>query len=176
MKTKMINSSATKRIIFVLCTVFFAVFQNTFLPALGINIPVFFLIPLCVAISMSEYEFSGMLFGLLAGALWDLSSPLSDGIITLFFTVFAMLAGLFTHYILRNTIIAAFVLTGSGAIIYSFINFIFNCLSRDISPVNFRSAVFYLCGILLTTVLTPIFYYPVRALSAKFNSINDRSV
>lgn len=176
MKTKLISSFAVKKIIFVLCTVFFAVLQNTFLPALGIDIPVFFLIPLCVAIAMSEYEFTGMLYGLLAGALWDISSPISDGIITLTFTVFALLAGLFTHYILRNTIITALVLTSSGVVIYSLINFIFNCLTRDMAPANFHSVIFYILGILLTTALTPVFYFPVKALSGKFNSQNDRSV
>lgn len=170
------SSVAVKRAIYVVCIILFSVLQNSFLPALGFRIPVFFLIPLCVAIAMAEYEFTGLFTGLLAGALWDLISPVSDGIITLYLTIFTCAAGLLTHYIFRNTLISAFVLTSGGTVLFSLISIIFNCLTRNISAFGFSTAFFYIAAIILTTALTPAFYFPVKVLSYKYNHKKDRSV
>lgn len=176
MKTKKISYVALKRVLFTAAVVFFALFQNAFLPALGLTGPVWLLIPLVTALAMAEHEFAGMLFGLLAGALWDLSSPVSDGVITLFFTVFACAAGLLTRYLLRNSVLSAAALTSAGALAYSLISFLFNCLTRDTGAFGFSVGFFYLRGIIYSAVLTPVFYYPVRAVAAKFNIKDEGSV
>ena len=149
----------------IICT---ALIQNSAGGASGIG--VFLLVPLSVSIAMFEHEFSGMLYGLLCGILWDLSSAIPDGIYALYFTVFACLAGLLTHYLLRNTLISAFVLNISGTLGVCILNFIFNCLAKDATDIWNTIKFFYIPSFLLTVAVIPFFYFPVRFLEKKIRT------
>lgn len=149
----------------IICT---ALLQNSSDSSSGIG--VFLLVPLTVSIAMFEHEFSGMLYGLLCGALWDLSSAIPDGIYTLYFTVFACLAGLFTHYLLRNTLISAFVLNIFGTLGVCMLNFIFNCLAKDAADIWNTVKFFYIPSFVLTVVTIPFIYFPVRFLERKIRT------
>ena len=149
----------------IICT---ALLQNSSDSSSGIG--VFLLVPLTVSIAMFEHEFSGMLYGLLCGALWDLSAAIPDGIYTLYFTVFACLAGLFTHYLLRNTLISAFVLNIFGTLGVCMLNFIFNCLAKDAADIWNTVKFFYIPSFVLTVVTIPFIYFPVRFLERKIRT------
>ncbi len=146
----------------ILCT---ALIQNSTGSSSGIG--VFLLIPLSVSISMFEYEFSGMLYGLLCGALWDLSSAIPDGIYALYFTIFACTAGLLTHYLLRNTLISAAVLNIAGTFGVCLLNFIFNCLAKDTADIWNTVKFFYIPSFVLTVAAIPFIYFPIRFLERK---------
>lgn len=149
----------------ILCT---ALLQNSADSSTGIG--VFLLVPLSVSISMFEHEFSGMLYGLLCGALWDLSSAIPDGIYALYFTIFACIAGLLTHYILRNTLISAVVLNIFGTLGVCLLNFIFNCLAKDAADIWNTVKFFYIPSFLLTVAVIPFIYFPIRFLERKIRT------
>ncbi len=155
----------TSLIPIVICT---ALLQNNSDSSSGIG--VFLLIPLSVSIAMFEHEFSGMLYGLLCGALWDLSSAIPDGIYALYFTVFACIAGLLTHYILRNTLISALVLNIFGTIGVCILNFIFNCLAKDAADIWNTVKFFYIPSFILTVAVIPFIYFPIRFLERKIRT------
>lgn len=146
----------------IICT---ALIQNTANNFSGAG--VFLLIPLSVSIAMFEHEFSGMLYGLFCGALWDLSSPVTDGIYTLYFTVFCCIAGLLTHYLLRNSFITASVLTFAGTLGFCLLNFIFNCLVKDSTNLYSTIKTFYIPSCILTVLTIPVFYFTVKYIETK---------
>lgn len=146
----------------IICT---ALLQNSTDSSSGVG--VFLLVPLAVSIAMFEHEFSGMLYGLLCGALWDLSSAIPDGIYALYFTVFSCVAGLLTHYILRNTLISALVLNIFGTLGVCVLNFIFNCLAKDAADIWNTIKFFYIPSFILTVITIPFIYFPVRFLERK---------
>ena len=146
----------------IICT---ALIQNTTDSLSGAS--VFILIPLSISIAMFEHEFSGMLYGLFCGALWDLSSPVTDGVYTLYFTVFCCIAGLLTHYLLRNSLITATVLTFVGTVLFCALNLIFNCIVKDSSNLYLTVKTFYVPSCILTVLTIPVFYFTVKYIETK---------
>ncbi len=153
---------ALRRLILAVLVIFTALIQNS---AGGVftksDTGFFLLIPLTVSIAMFEKEFAGMFFGLLAGALWDLASPVTDGVFALFFTVTACACGLLTHYVFRNSLRGAALLTTAVFILFCGIGVIFNCLLKDPSGAEYYLKTFCLHSYFPTIVFLPVFYYPV---------------
>lgn len=170
MKQKKLTTQAVRRLIFVLITVFCHIVQFTWLPRLNIPFPVFLLIPLLVSTSMFEREFTGMLLGLLTGALWDLASPLTDGFLALFFTVFGCICGLLSHYIMRNTLLTAMVLTTAGTFTYSAITILYHCLINGFTAWGQIILKVYLPALVTAVLLTVPFYFLVRKTVKHFRS------
>ncbi len=175
MKHKGFTSAAIRRLIFTALIFMSFILQFTVIPRTQLPVPVLILIPLGISVSMFEKEFSGMFFGLLTGALWDLASPVTDGVLALIFTFFFCLAGLLTHYILRNTLLTAILFTLSGSVLYSlFIQLFF---SESITAEVF--------GELLTDTLIPSsliavlicipVYFLVRRISKRFHPEKESS-
>lgn len=167
MKTGEISRITVKRIVFTVSVVALCVAQNSFLPALGLTVPFFPVIPLTVAIAMFEHEFTGMWFGLFAGILWDIASPVTDGVITLFFTVTMCAAGLLTHYLLRCTLLSAMVITAAQTAAYLLLCFLFNCLSRSADvPVSYL-LTFCLPAMILDLICTVPIYYFIKSIEKR---------
>lgn len=136
------------------------------------NIGFFFLIPLTVSTAMFEKEFAGLFFGMLAGALWDLSSPVPDGVFTLFFTLAAFLCGLLTHFIFRNSFKSALVFTTAVFLLFSAVSLVFNCLLKDPSGARYYVSVFCLRSFPVTLAALPFAYYPVRFIEKHLHPEN----
>lgn len=159
----------------VLLTMLTALFQNVFLPAAGGAVSVYFLIPLTVAAAMFEPEPAAAAFGLLTGVLWDVASPLPDGVLALFFTVFACAAGLLAHYLLRRTVLAAVVLTAGGCALYAAAHCLFSVLPKDGSAIGAIFFKSFLPCLILTVLTAPVYYAVVRALEEKCGSLSGRT-
>ncbi len=120
MKNKHLNP-IIRRVLYAVIIIVLHLLQFTVIPYTGLSFPVLLLLPMGIAIAMAEKEFSGALYGILIGALWDLSSPVTDGLWTLVFPVIFCLIGLLTHYTLRNTLLTALIFTLVATCIYLFI-------------------------------------------------------
>lgn len=107
MKNRKLLLSATRKVIYCLLIIAAFIMQFTIIPKTELSLPVILLIPVIIPVAMNEKEFSGMLFGLLTGALWDLASPLTDGLLTLIFALTGFATGFLTHYFLRNTLLTS---------------------------------------------------------------------
>lgn len=126
------------------------------------NAGCFLLIPLSVSIAMFEKEISGMFFGLLTGILWDISSPVTDGVFALFFTLTAFTCGLLTHYIFRNSLKAAAVFTTAEFVLFCGVSLIFNCILKDASGAWYYTATFCAHSFPFTLLALPFAYYIVK--------------
>lgn len=167
MKNRKTVLNLIRRTVFLLLTAAMYILQCTLIPRTAFPFPVFLLIPLTLSVSMFEYEFSGLFFGLFAGALWDLASPLPDGLLAFLFALLAAITGLLSHYVLRNTLLGALLITAAASSAYSFISLLFYSSSMDI--YDFRNVLIshYLPSVIISVILTVPFYFSVRALSAK---------
>ena len=165
MKNKKAMLGISGKIIYIVLFVISYIFQFTVFPRLGISFPVLLLIPLTIAVAMYECEFSGMFFGLLAGALWDLASPLPDGSLAFIFAVIACVTGLLIHYIMRNTLLTALIISPSVTLFYFIFAYMFSKTGSDYE--FFRSIIFthFLPSFLLSVIITIPDYFIVRAVS-----------
>ena len=165
MRTKERIYPVFRRVIYIALFVLTGVVQNTLLGMRGsILLP---LIPLTVAVCVFEHEYAGFFFGLLGGALYDLASPAADGIYAIVFAVLGCAAGLVMHYLCRGTLLSAFLLTLIFALCTALTGFIFMVLAKDRSGAFavFRST--FLPGAVCSSLLLPVFYYPIRLLDQK---------
>ena len=162
------NARLIKSILFALLVILTALAQHAFFPAAGAAHTAYLLLALVTAIAMREREPRAAAYGLLAGALWDIASPLPDGVLALFFLVFACAASLLSHFLFRQSLLTAAVLCGGGSVLLGLLLYLLNCAGRDGSA--FASLLFgsFLPCFLLTAVTLPVFYYAVRAIDRKW--------
>lgn len=162
-----------RRVIFIILTFAAFVIQFTYIPALSLSFPLYTLIPLSVSVAMFEKEFSGILFGLLAGILWDMASPMPDGILALGFCIFAFITGLLTRYLIRNTLLSALLLSFAACLIYSSAALLATGFSSD--PILLREIAVsvYLPATALSSLLTLPVYFGVRKISVALR--NEKS-
>lgn len=151
-----------RRLLLTLLILLTSVLQNAFLGAVKPGI--LLLIPLVVCISMYEREFAAFFFGILCGALWDLTSPLPDGLYALCFALLAFASGLLAKRVFRNTPAAAMLLCFLFASAVNLIAVVYALLSAGFSGILSSVVRTYLPSALLTTVFCPLFYFLVRSI------------
>ena len=165
MKTGVRYLPACRIALYAVLFVLTAVFQNTFLS--GLPVGLLPLAPLTVAVCTFEGEFSGLFFGILGGALYDIASPVPDGVYALVFGALGCAVGLFMHHMFRNTLLSALLMTLIFTTAAVTVGFLFTVAVKDpagAAAVVRRQAI---PGIFFTVLLTPVFYYPIRALDQK---------
>lgn len=167
MKNKKTLLSILRKTVFLLLIAIAYIFQCALIPKTAFPFPVFLLIPLTLSVSMFEYEFSGLFFGLFAGALWDLASPLPDGLLAFLFALTAATAGLLSHFVLRNTLFGALLLSTVTSFLYSLICILYFSSSMDFYDFRDTFISYYIPAVIISAVLTVPFYFSVRALSVK---------
>lgn len=160
----------TKKVLFLLLILASYLLQFNFIPRSSFPVAVYLLIPLTVAISMFEYEFSGLIFGLLAGALWDLASPLPDGIMAFSLALAALVTGLLCHYILRNTLLSSLIINSVLCGAYSFFTELLLTDGLDFSEFQSIFIKFYLPPAVIAIIISIPIYLLIRKISLKFKN------
>ncbi len=168
MKHKRLTTQFIRRLIFMFFTVFAFIIQCIILPRGIPSLPVYILLPLLISISMYEREFTGLFFGLFAGALWDLASPLTDGFLALVFAAGAYIIGLLSRYILRNTMLSQIVLTVVMSVLYSLFMLIHTGFSSGTDILGELALRMYLPALIFTVLAGIPIYFSVRKISVKF--------
>ena len=148
----------------VLLTLSVGVVQNVFL--LGLRFPLLLLVPWTVCVSMHEGELTSLLIGALSGAVYDLASPVHDGVFAFLFALFSLFACLLAKHKFRHTATGAVILAfifGSGV---CFIHFVYAAL-RD-GPFSRELLTGTLFPMeLFAAVIAPLVFYPLGALERK---------
>lgn len=139
-----------------------AVFQHTdgAIPSL-FGAKAMLLIPLVVAISMFERSMHGLVFGALAGILWDFATVRGDGFFSVLLAVTGFVSGSLVTYLMRNNISANLLLSfcsiGIINVSYWFV-FIFQKGYEGAAEVLFG---YYLPSALYTMLFAFVYYYLV---------------
>lgn len=164
------RTKIVKHAILVALTVLSALVQNSFLPVFGARHAAWLLLAAVTAIAVRESEPIAAAYGLLAGLLWDVASPLPDGVISLFLTVYACACSLLARYLFRQTFFSAAVFCGVGCTLWFFLSLTLGCVVKDASALSGVILRYYLPPFLLTAIALPVYYYAVRAVDTRFGA------
>lgn len=122
---------------------------------------VFLCIPLCIAIAMFEREVPAAIFGVLAGALWDVSSSV-DGFNTIVLMALCAVSSLLISHFMRNNLITAMVLGAGSVAAYEIIYIAIRFWGAG-SPIR-PMFTFYLPSLIITVVFVPVCYFIVKSI------------
>ncbi len=157
-----------RRICLALILLLLSVLQNTdglFPQIFGVR--ALLLIPCVVCIAMYERDVWGMVFGLFAGALWDVFAS-GASYNALFLLAVGFGCGTLINTIMRNNIVTATLLTFISALFYNIIYWLFHFVVAGTDSAAFMLLRYYLPCILYTVILTPLLFLVVRAIEKKF--------
>lgn len=158
-----------RRVSLALILLLLSLLQNTdgYFPQI-FGVRALLLIPAVVCISMYERDLPGMLFGLFAGALWDVFA--SGGSFNAFFLLATgFLCGTLINTIMRNNVVTATLLSAIWSLIYSLGYWLFHYVFTSLDSAAFMLLRYYLPSFIYTVVLTPVIFIIVRAVEKKFS-------
>jgi len=127
----------------------------------------FLLIPAVVCIGMGEREFSGLLFGLFAGLLWD-SSLFSGNWNAIYLCIIGMVCGALVQYLMRNNIMTASLLSALALLFYSLLHWLGTIDPQQFGASLRRLWTFYLPSCLFSLLCTAFLHFAVRAIATRF--------
>lgn len=166
---KIDKKTVERRIILAFILIFTFLFQNTgglFPSPFGIH--AILLIPLTICIAMFEREFAGIFYGLAAGVMLDSFSSQSTVFNSLFFTIIGFGAGALITYLMRNNLLCATIMTSVSSFLYTTLLYF---IYIDFAAIDKPFLVFlkyYFASAIYTVILTPAYYFLVRAVSKQF--------
>lgn len=149
-------------ILLILYTVFVFLIEDIFLPSLGLKMPVYLLIPMTISVAMNLETIPALFYGIFTGIMFDIISTSPDGIYALIFALSSFICSELTKNIFRNSRNVAFFFSVIFTFIICLISFITNFISGDSSSAHIILKGFYLPALIVTTLVSPIFY-PVSA-------------
>lgn len=157
-----------RRICLALILLLISVVQNTdgFFPQI-FGVRALLLIPAVVCIAMFERDIFGMLFGLFAGALWDISAS-GASFNALFLLTVGFLCGTLINTIMRNNVVTAFLLSSASCIVYNIGYWLFHYIIGGIDSAVYMLLRYYLPSIAYTVVLVPLIFIIIRSVEKKF--------
>ena len=132
----------------------------------GVRLALLFSVP--AAVALMEDPAVGASIGLFTGILYDLSGSGIEGLLPLYFMVFAALAGGISGRYLRRIWPSHLLLTAGGMLILRGLQFLLAALIGTGYPMMpFLKSMYG--EILAAVVLSPIIYLPVYLLARRFD-------
>lgn len=134
------------------------------------------LIPAAVTLAMFEGEFVGGLYGALAGLLCGLSSSMVFGFDGLLLLCFCVASGLLVIYLLRRTLMTAYLLVGVSVALRCRLAYFFSYGIwgyEDGGDIFWRSTVWM---IFYTSLLTPVFFKMWEVICGYYSSLVSTNV
>lgn len=131
------------------------------------------LIPAAVTLAMFEGEFVGGLYGALAGLLCGLSSPMVFGFDGLLLLCLCVVSGLLVIYLLRRTLMTAYLLVGVSVTSRCCPAYFFSYAIwgyENSGDIFWHSTVWM---ILYTSLLTPVFYKMWELVCGYYSSLGS---
>lgn len=148
--------------------------QNTdgFFPQI-FGVRALLLIPAVVCTAMFERDIVGMLFGLFAGMLWDITAS-GNNFNALYLLAVGFICGTLINTVMRNNVVTASLLSVGFIIIYSLGYWLFQYVFASIDGAAHVLVRYYLPGILYTAILVPIIFIIVRAVEKNTQLSNNQ--
>lgn len=158
-----------RRLCLALILLLISVLQSTdgFFPQI-FGVRALLLIPAVVCVAMFERDIFGMLFGLFAGALWDVFSS-GASYNALFLLAVGFLCGTLINTIMRNNVVTASLLSVTSTTLYVIIYWLFNFVFSGFDSAFYMLWRYYLPSILYTAVFIPFMFSAVRGIEKHFS-------
>lgn len=162
-----------RRIVFFFLIVIVAAIQNAdILPSI-FGMKLLPLLPFTVVLSMFERETYGLVFGCLAGILWDINSAGADGYSALLFALIGFTCGLLMTYVMMNNLLTASILTFFWCNVYAVLTWLVRVGFHDVAGKGSLLLSFYLPSAWLNVLLMPLAYYAVRSIMKLFKDMEN---
>ena len=148
-----------RRVIFAVLLIFCAVIQNTpgLLPEHQLAVTV-----MVVCIAMFERETAGMLLGLLAGVVLDVTGG-TQGINAILLTVIGLVCGMLVNNMIRNNIVTALIFSALALLVHTFVYWIV-FVAAGVHGGRLL-LTFCLPSVLYTVIFTPLWFLITRGIS-----------
>ena len=127
-------------------------------------------LPVCISIARFEREVPAAIFGVIGGALWDISGG-ADGFNAFFVMVLCAVVSLLISHLMRNNIITAFVLNGSALAIYQLLYIIIRIAYAG-NPIR-QMFTFYLPSLLISMVFVPACYFIIKSVFDSHKTVDE---
>lgn len=152
-------------ILFAILIIIVSLFQNTpgFFPSI-FGVRAMLLIPLICGIAMFEGETAGALYGLFAGALWDIVVAKGQGYHSIYLMLFGFACGYLLRQILRNNLLSSLFLCGVGTLLHQCVYWFLFFVVTGVPNMGYALYRFYLPNVLYTLALMPITYFFIRSI------------
>lgn len=158
-----------RRAVLALIILTLSVMQNTdgFFPQI-FGVRALLLIPAVVCVAMFERDIAGMIFGLFAGALWDIVAS-GNNFNALYLLAAGFICGTLINTVMRNNVVTASILSVIFILVYSLGYWLFHYVFASIDGAAHALVRYYLPGALYTAVFAPVIFIMVRAVEKKFS-------
>lgn len=141
---------------------------NMPLKILGFRVDILPCIP--AAVALMEGPVLGGFIGFMTGMLYDVGLIGVDGLFPIYYMLFGILAGALSMKFLRRMFPSMLLLSTCGMMVIGLLRYGLSLML--ISKVPFPLAFQAMCGeILISIVLSPIVYFPIRNISRRFEKI-----
>lgn len=159
----------TRRLCLALILLLLSVLQNTdgFFPQI-FGVRALILIPAVVCMAMYERDIWGMLLGLFAGALWDITAS-GASFNALYLLTVGFVCGTLINTIMRNNVVTAMILSTLATLIYNIGYWAVSFVGGGMDNAGFILIRYYLPSILYTMLFIPLTFITVRAVEKKFS-------
>lgn len=129
----------------------------------------FWILGVCVAVSVQENEFSGALFGALGGLLWDLVAGRTIGSFTLMLLFVCFFCSVLVQLYLKRAFANIFLLNvGAGLIVVS-LDFLFGYLMTGYSNPFQRYVEILLPEVVVSAVLSLLTMRIIHHIATRFS-------
>ncbi len=158
-----------RRLCLALILLLLSVLQNTnglFPQIFGVR--ALLLIPAVVCVAMFERDIFGMVFGLFAGALWDVFSS-GASYNALFLLTVGFICGTLINTIMRNNVVTASILSFIAITLYTVIYWLVHFVFGGLDSAAYMLLRYYLPGILYTALFIPIMFIIIRSVEKYFS-------
>lgn len=129
----------------------------------------FFIIPVCVILSLDEDEKVSALLGLFAGVLWDTVSVQHMGFNSIFLMLFCYIASALVTFIFRDTFWIEAASTAIITLLYVISYWLFFVLRKGVDGSAVVFFEFYFPCFIYTSLMMPVLYLLLTPLKKKLN-------
>ena len=162
------KNTIIRRACLAAAVIIFAVLQNTpgWFPSIA-GVRALILIPLVTAIAMTEREKAGILYGLLAGALWDTSAR-GNSFNAILLVIAGYACGMLINTIMRNNFVTHLLLTGVTVAVYNLGYWLWHYVFAGLSGSVYALLTSFIPATIYTLVFAPIIFFALVKLGRKF--------
>ena len=154
-----ISFKSKRRLAFVVLIFVLAVIgKSGFIPEISSVSPML-MVPLTVIIALYEKSIPGMSFGILCGALWDLTAATPDGFYTVLLAAAGFICGSASTFFVRTNLFSALLLTFFTASGCSLLHWGMFFLWKGYDGAFGVIFSYYLPSVIYTLILSVIIYY-----------------
>lgn len=127
-----------------------------------------FVLPVCLAVAVTEGEWAGAVFGAAGGLLWDLTAGRTAGLLAVSILMLCFGIALLLELYLRNNRINFMLLTGVSCLALLSMDFLFNYLMRSYARPGERFLSVVLPTCVFTAAVSPAAHWLVTRAAARF--------